>query len=615
MNLPNPSNILENAIGIFLIALFFGGSVFIHELGHFLAARWRGLKIERFSIGFGPRIFGWTGKDGVDYRISLLPLGGYVALPQLADLESIEGQYDDEVDRLPRISYSDKVIVASMGVIFNILFAFAIGCVLWGVGRPILHNSTTTTIGSVAVELDTPSKPSPAKAAGLQPGDKILAIDNAPVSNFIQVIEKIALGSGRNDKGQPQVKLTIERNGQKQDILANPELVENNPISGDSSRRIGISPANEIVIEAPHNNTPAATAGLKQGDTLIALNGETLYSIEHLKQNLAAIGEKEITLDVRDTTGAHRTVTLTPTLRQTTVKLAQITFTEQDIEYRLRLVSVPDDYRVSKPISPYHNLMIFDTLPTSSQYSSILRPGTIIARIDQPDGIFSIHTPEELTQAAQKLNGGSATLFCKNNDEPETLSLENFKASVIPAAIHPFIGITTMAKAEIVYQNPIEQLGIAFKMTYDSLAALINQNTDVGVGQLMGIISIARTYYSNADDLRRILWFTLIINISLAILNILPFPVLDGGHILIATIQKVSGKPIPTKLLAALQYVFILFFIALMAYVVLYKDIGRWRGDNLLEQRQAIIQKYVVVHESSGNQPNTGIKDKTSAAP
>ncbi|MDR2512650.1 MAG: site-2 protease family protein [Puniceicoccales bacterium] len=605
MNLPNFGNILGSAFGVFLIVLFFGGSVFIHELGHFLAARWRGLKVERFSIGFGPRIWGWTGKDGVDYRISLLPLGGYVALPQLADLESIEGEYDNEAERLPPISYADKVIAASMGVIFNVLFALAIGSVLWVVGRPILRNSATTTIGFVASELDTPSKPSPAKAAGLQPGDKILTIDDVPVANFMQVIEKIALGSGRDDKGRPQVKLTIERNGQKRDILANPELIEINPISGDSSRRIGISPANEIVIETPRKGTPAATAGLKQGDTLIALNGSPLYSIEHLSQSLDAIGEKEIKLDVRDTAGALRSVTLIPALRQTTVELARITFTERDVERHLRLVAVPDDYNAPKPTGPHRNLMVIDTLPTSSQHSSTLRPGTILARIDQPDGIFSIHTPEELARASQRLKGDNATLFCKNNDGQETLTLKDFKASVIPPASHPYIGVTTIAKVEIVHQNPITQLGVAFKMTYDSLSALINRNSDVGVDQLMGIISIARTYYSNADDLRRILWFTLIINISLAILNILPIPVLDGGHILIATVQKITGKPIPLKFLAALQYVCILLFIALMAYVVLYKDIGRWRGDNLLEQRHAIIQKYVVAPESPEKQADT----------
>ena len=89
------SEILSSLRGVALLALFFGGSIFVHELGHFLAARWRKLKIERFSIGFGPKIFGWTGKDGVDYRVSWIPLGGYVALPQMGDSSAIEG---DRID-------------------------------------------------------------------------------------------------------------------------------------------------------------------------------------------------------------------------------------------------------------------------------------------------------------------------------------------------------------------------------------------------------------------------------------------------------------------------------------------------------------------------------------
>lgn len=81
---------LANIWVAFLVVLLFGGSIFVHELGHFLAARRRGAHVERFSIGFGPPIFKWRGKDGVEYRVSWLPLGGYVMLPQLADLGSIE---------------------------------------------------------------------------------------------------------------------------------------------------------------------------------------------------------------------------------------------------------------------------------------------------------------------------------------------------------------------------------------------------------------------------------------------------------------------------------------------------------------------------------------------
>ena len=83
--------VLSNVWSIFLVVLFFGGSIFVHELGHFLAARRRGVHVERFSIGFGPKICSWRGKDGVEYRLSWLPLGGYVTLPQLASLSGIEG--------------------------------------------------------------------------------------------------------------------------------------------------------------------------------------------------------------------------------------------------------------------------------------------------------------------------------------------------------------------------------------------------------------------------------------------------------------------------------------------------------------------------------------------
>ena len=78
---------------IFVAIFALGFTIFIHELGHFLAARRRGLVIQRFSIGFGPKLFGWT-KDGVEYRLSAIPFGGYVALPQLADMGRLEGQAD-----------------------------------------------------------------------------------------------------------------------------------------------------------------------------------------------------------------------------------------------------------------------------------------------------------------------------------------------------------------------------------------------------------------------------------------------------------------------------------------------------------------------------------------
>ena len=161
--------LLSNIWSIFLVVLFFGGSIFVHELGHFLAARRRGVHVERFSIGFGPKIFSWRGKDGVEYRISWLPLGGYVALPQLADLRGIEGDSEVELEKLPPITYSTKMIVFAAGAAFNVIFAFALASIIWFIGQPMSSEMATTRIGYVSATLDLSDgskTPSPASQAG-----------------------------------------------------------------------------------------------------------------------------------------------------------------------------------------------------------------------------------------------------------------------------------------------------------------------------------------------------------------------------------------------------------------------------------------------------------------
>src|SRR5215510_9997084 len=100
---------------IFLeVLLLFNLLIFVHELGHFLAARWRGLKVDRFAIWFGKPI--WKKRiGGVEYALGTIPFGGYVSLPQMATMEAIEGKSDTPADRLPNVSPVDKIIVAFAG--------------------------------------------------------------------------------------------------------------------------------------------------------------------------------------------------------------------------------------------------------------------------------------------------------------------------------------------------------------------------------------------------------------------------------------------------------------------------------------------------------------------
>src|SRR5271154_3480733 len=115
------------------VVVLFTLLIFVHELGHFLAARWRGLKVDRFAIWFGKPI--WKARiNGVEYALGSLPFGGYVSLPQMAPMEMIEGKSESPVEQLPPISALDKIIVAFAGPLFSFSLAIVFACVVWGVG-------------------------------------------------------------------------------------------------------------------------------------------------------------------------------------------------------------------------------------------------------------------------------------------------------------------------------------------------------------------------------------------------------------------------------------------------------------------------------------------------
>ena len=158
------------------VLLLFNVLIFVHELGHFLAGRWRGLKIERFAVWFGKPV--WKKNiNGVEFCLGWIPAGGYVSLPQMAPMEVIEGKSDAPKEVLPPISALDKIIVAFAGPVFSFGLAIFFALIVWIVGRPVSESETTTVVGYV-------DKDSPAEKAGLQVGDKILEVDGKPVTKF-----------------------------------------------------------------------------------------------------------------------------------------------------------------------------------------------------------------------------------------------------------------------------------------------------------------------------------------------------------------------------------------------------------------------------------------------
>ncbi|HEX3818341.1 MAG TPA: site-2 protease family protein, partial [Chthoniobacterales bacterium] len=238
------------------VVVLFNLLIAVHELGHFLAAKWRGLYIEQFGIWFGKPL--WQKKiSGVLYSIGTIPAGGFVKLPQLAPMDVIEGEADVDRATLPPISALDKIIVALAGPVFSVLLAIVFALIVWVVGRPVGESDVTTIIGYVIPN-------SSAAQVGLQPGDKILDVDGHKVTRFMGMNDSVSWSVVRSE-GET-VPVTFERDGKARTVQVVPYKAQTTGWRRQSTRQLLIMPAEAAIIEKVEPNTPAAAAGLEPHD-------------------------------------------------------------------------------------------------------------------------------------------------------------------------------------------------------------------------------------------------------------------------------------------------------------------------------------------------------------
>ncbi|MFZ9991625.1 MAG: RIP metalloprotease RseP, partial [Opitutales bacterium] len=497
-------DLLGSLWGLALVAVFFGGSIFVHELGHFLAARRRGLKIERFSIGFGPRLFGWTGKDGVDYRVSIIPLGGYVALPQLADMEGIEGASSEDAEQLPKISYADKMIVSVMGAVFNVIFAFVLACVLWVTGMPVPAGSTSTVIGYVPPQIVTSSDhlaelglgatiPGPAFKAGLRSGDKVLAVDDVEVGSFNQISEAVMLGNRRDSQGNPTATFKVERHGEVLEFVVQPARVEINAHSGDRVRMAGIQPRTAVIVGAVTPGSPAEKAGLKAGDRILSMDGVPLNNTVEFRELLRKDGAKPRTLLVEQADGVNTTAVVTPQVTTTVNPVSIIAYGETK-RRSLILVPATRDLLSKDPEAVRDQLMVLGVSPDDPALAETLRIGTIVDKVDGKEQIVSVRSLAALVEAVGRTPRDLTLYWKRANGEAGNLTLRKAQAVDKQPVQHAQIGIRYAARTELAYRNPWETCAGIVKSTFTTLGRLFDRGSDIQVKQLASVISITKTY-------------------------------------------------------------------------------------------------------------------------
>ena len=291
-------SILTTAAIIFGVVMLFNFMIFVHELGHFFAARWRGLYVDRFQIWFGRPIWKKT-INGVQWGLGWIPAGGFVSLPQMAPMEAIEGSVELPKDLKP-VKPLDKIIVAAAGPVASFLLAVLFAVAVWLVGKPDFEMGVTT-VGFVAPD-------SPAAQAGILPGDKIVKVDGRPVTKWAGNMEGVRelIMLGEKDK----VTFTIQRPGTpgELDIACGFRIPETEWWQRSGMRQVGLMQAIPCVVGEVLPNSPAAQAGLKVGDSITAVNGVHVWNPSALDVPLKK-GEP-LMLDVTGKDGAVRQVTV-----------------------------------------------------------------------------------------------------------------------------------------------------------------------------------------------------------------------------------------------------------------------------------------------------------------
>lgn len=451
---------LFNTIFYFLIAL--GILVFIHEFGHFIAARLTGMRAEVFALGIGYRLFGYNkingftfGKlneeielgDNTDYRICAFPIGGYVKVAGMID----ESMDKDFVSKEPMPwEYRAKpvwkrIIVITAGVIMNFLLAFLI---FYSITLIEGKSATdTTTIGFI-------SQNSPALNSGLQIGDKIISINNIPVNTWEEILIKLQL----ENLGEP-LTFIVDRNGEQKIVNISKENI------GDlTEKSFGIYPDNTVPkVDVVLDGKPAQQCGLQIGDKITEVNGINIINSQQI----------------------------TDMIRQ----------------------------NANKPILIKWNR-------DSAEMNCIVTPSS--------DSTIGVVIGSEYIGPVKEIKYNAFTAMKRAGYDMYYFGIELF-----------FKTFAKIFKGDVAFKKVI---GGPIK-----IAQVSAQSAEGGISAFLKFIA----------------W----LSISLAVINILPFPALDGGHLVLLIYEGIVRKPVPYKVQIILQNVGFAILIAFMIFVV-YNDIS-----------------------------------------
>lgn len=605
-----------------LAAFGIGLLIFIHELGHYLAARSIGVRVEVFSLGFGPRLLGFR-KGDTDYRISAVPLGGYV---QVTGQDPMDPRHGDPGALIQR-TVGQRFWFFSAGVLMNLLLALVAFPFVFAAGVEF----AAPIVGSV-----TPG--GPAWMAGVEPGDRVLRLNGKELYSFENMGVEVALA------GHKPIELVVQRGEEEKTLTVNAEYDKQRGLYG-----MGVKATEDLHhIEFLDPSSDAAKA-LRSTDVILKPDG-TPADLAWVDQSIRQLSpyqssDYELTVD-RD--GERITTTLaTQKLTLPTPKVGVGLASRRVAGFRpkpeiVALGLKQDDVIVAMDGTHFAGMDWAEALGEGSgplQLSVIRYPKegdpttritarqqlTLESRDPKIRGILRSNValgPDDLLPALLPQDGSPAadagmrtgdTVFAV--DGKPIRSWTEFRTAV-RAASDPAKPLAFSVRRPSSTGGPSEELSIAvtpgtetyvlplqlksavrrqvyqtdgigesIKTGFIATADLIKQlyvtlkgmfTGQVGANNLGGIITIGKVSYDMAQwGLPRFFYFLALLSINLAVINLLPIPVLDGGHLLFLLVEKVRGAPVPERMFHYGQVLGLVLVLALVVFTF-YNDLARY---------------------------------------
>ena len=530
--------------------------VIVHELGHFLFAKLFNVKAEAFSIGFGPRV--WRRQIGeTEWRVSLIPLGGYVKL--LGEDPEAPLKPEEKNRALQYQARWKRFFIFFGGPLFNFLWAILVYMTIIAVGEPTM----SSFIGRVVPD-------SPAAVAGFVSSDVIHAVNGAPVTKFDEVTAAI------DQNPEKEMTFAIERHdvvtGAASNLVvkATPHKTDGFSVYGEQTHVgeiDGLLPtARAATVGISNLDLPVAKEnGLRTGDTIVRFAGHEIATWEDLERLYAALPPKSpISIEAKMKTANDKVSTFALT------KPAKAT----DLGHDFGIWSSEN--------------FIEKTVEKSPAEEAGLRPGDRIVSIDGKE-ILHFFALKDAVQKGGEKDGKLEIVWEREG--------KRFERTVAPTATvtrGPLLDKSTQytigvipnivwAEPKTIIERTLNPFTLVYKGTERMLTFTYRNFVSIGkmfkgevsVATLGGPILIGKIA---GDSLSRGLIAFLstmgILSIGLGVLNILPVPVLDGGHILLLIVEAIRGKPLSMRQLEAVQ-MFGLSIIAALMLVVLKNDLTR----------------------------------------